>query len=321
MEEQLELSAAVEILEIQDLNALTESDLKKVKRRAQRRWHPDRIAHSNPSEEQIKKFERNFVLIDDALEVVRAYLSGEAAPAPKKQAETEDFETPEDIARDNVFENQKIFAQYWDRARGSSFEVQYEDAVLAEGLTLGEMLDEDLADDVPMTALMSLWVGLVVYFVFGLGLMLVGLVSQQLAGILLVVLTLAWMTHALASFVVLVPMARFWLPEVVLEKVGYMIDLSMRTLYHYEHHDWAIWVFGIPSMLVMATKWVIIWPIYKLVGLLGGDRKFGRVVVNTKYHAGLSEAYCEHLATSDPHGMSLEEMCDLAYASNAFREA
>ncbi|MBW4475663.1 MAG: hypothetical protein KME54_02020 [Tolypothrix brevis GSE-NOS-MK-07-07A] len=71
------LQEALLLLEISNLDRVVQSDLPLIRRKAFKRWHPDTIAHTNPSQETVKRYERNFRLIDQAIAMVEAYLRGE----------------------------------------------------------------------------------------------------------------------------------------------------------------------------------------------------------------------------------------------------
>ena len=87
-------------------------------------------------------------------------------------------------------------------------------------------------------------------------------------------------------------------------------------MYRTEDETWSIWVFGIPTMLILVTNWAIIKPAYKLAGHALSDKVLGRNVVRTKYYAGLSEEYLEHLMSADVAAFTSEELFHLARAAS-----
>lgn len=318
MSASISLTEAIELLEILDIESTQVDDLRAIGRRAKRRWHPDRISYQNPSEERLRKYNQNFARIDDALEVIRAFLSGKAEVSPKARFKNRGPEvTPEEAVRRHAPANQDTVRSAWNRVKETSFHMTLEEVVLSEGRTVKDLLDDDLNDEIPATALASLWIGLVIFMVVGLvASVLPAIIGATAGSIVLIGVTLAWFVQAGASIVALIPLCRFWLPDKYLAVVGQIVDKTVAIMYRTEEETWSIWVFGIPMMLILATNWAIIRPIYKLAGLVFSDKILGRNVVSMKYYAGLSEDYLEYLVNGDVRAFTAEELFHLAHAAS-----
>lgn len=328
--QEMTLSSAIEILEITDLSKIDISELSTIRRRAKKRWHPDRISYANPGEETIKRFERNFSLVDKAIELVNDYLGGETPVSAKVAAgynRSQQSERPEDFARRNAGEFQQMVRNVWARVKEQSYKLKEEVVILAEGHKISDLLMEDLKDNIPVIAFVSLYNGIIVFTLIILIMVLVlsGISNKMIVTIILYVLTFAWIAQALSCVVMFLPLSRFWVPEKVESFVMGLTNIGLSVNRVIEENRWdenlvVAVIFGLPVRLAQISKWIILYPLYKLAGLLLGDRRIGRVQVKIKYYAGLSEDYIEELIYSDPNAFMQDQLFDLAYIAGEFKE-
>ncbi|MCH8904559.1 MAG: hypothetical protein IIA45_11670 [Bacteroidetes bacterium] len=99
------LDEAIRLLEVGHIEKLSVDDIPSIERKAQFRWHPDKIMGSNP--DQIERYTRNFQNIEESIEILRSYLSGEYQAGEKSKIKKEvEYPEPEEIIRQNAMEMQ-----------------------------------------------------------------------------------------------------------------------------------------------------------------------------------------------------------------------
>lgn len=321
-EEHITLDEAVAILEITDLDAVTEDQLQKIRRKAQVRWHPDKILHTKPSEETLARYQRNFRLIDHAISVVQAYIKGEvhgdayADDFEEERART--YEAPQDVIRRNAARMQEGLRDVWERVKQTGYKMHEEVVTVARGLRFADMLRADLADRLPLLCMVSF-----VFFLFTAtaGMMVGGIVfsiAEIDPGIPMYFGGLAIIAQLFCCFLIFLPMSRFWLPEPISNAALFGVNLGLgirdfiakRELH--EKHSWIGVPLGLLSLLASGLFWVVIAPLYLLAAALLGDRGFKDAKATTRYFAGLADWYIENLMSKNPAEMTDDELFDLS---------
>ena len=330
-EEQITLDEAVAILEITGLNSIKEDQLQKIRRKAQIRWHPDKILHTKPSEETLARYQRNFRLVDQAISLVQAYIQGEvhtdayAGDFEEERART--YEAPQDVIRRNASHMQETLLNVWERVKQTGYKMQEEVVTVVQGFRFADMLRADLADRLPLLCIISF-----VFFLFTATLaMLAGAlifeVAKMDAGIPMTIGGLAIIVQLFACFLIFLPMSRFWLPESVSNaalsavNLGLGIQAFIIARDWHEKHSWIGVPLGLLSWLALGLFWLIIFPLYSLVAILLGDKGFKDTTATTRYFAGAAEWYIEELMSKDPATLTDDELFDLSRVWGELKDA
>lgn len=321
-EERITLDEAVAILEITDLDAVTEDQLQKIRRKAQARWHPDKILHTNPSEETLERYQRNFRLVEQAIALVRAYLQGDvhgdAYADSYEEERARSYEEPQDVIRRNAAQMQAELREVWERVKQTAYKMHEEVVTVAHGLRFADMLRADLADRLPLLCMISF-----VFFFFTAtvammaGALLFGMAKMG-PDVPLTLGGLAIIVQLLACFLIFLPMSRFWLPEPIANAALFAVNLGLgiqafivRREWH-EKHSWIGIPLGLLSLIALGLFWVVIAPLYLLAAALLGDRGFKDTTASTRFYAGLADWYIETLMIKDPAQMTDDELFDLS---------
>lgn len=323
----MDLKEALELLEISDVSNIRPEDLKQIRKRAMRRWHPDRISHTNPSTELLHQYEQNFKSIDLALDQVEAFVrDGLVSDYRNKRSNADSPAEPEEIVTRKAPENQTVLKEAWPQAKAQKFEFQQEDVVLTEGLSVQAALNEDLKDRVPALALFSLGVGFLYLILAILGGALVAAIleafGQAWAGTLLMMgILLAWVGQAVCCLLFLLPLSRFWLPMKLGDLAISIVNATLKASESWLDDQDGVgkWAHGILSVFSFLALWLIAYPLYKIAGLLLKERRIGRNVVRMDYYGGFNEKYVEHLVNSPVSDLSLDELFDLSTAASKFK--
>ncbi len=329
-EERVDLSEAISILEITDLDSLTEADLPKLRRKAQVRWHPDKILYTKPSEETLQRYQRNFRLIGPAIEAVEGYLKGQVHADTyddayeQKRAQT--YEPPQETIRRNAGRMQDELRNAWDGIRANSYKMHEEEVVVAPGLRFADMLRADLADKVPLSCMLSF----VTCAFLGIFALIIALLASQamkinpnfLTSLVGLVLLVQFAGCALAFL----PMSRFWLPDALSDFAVKMVNIGLWirgyiAKKNWHEHSWIGIPLGLMSWVALALYWVIIFPLYLLAGALLGDRGFKDVTSKVRYYAGAADWYVDDLMQKDPAEMTDDELFDLSYCWRELSDA
>jgi hypothetical protein len=312
------LSEAVKLLEVQDIASLQLGDLPTIKKRAMRRWHPDRIAHQKPEPSLLAEYESNFKKIDEAIHKLNAYLDGDVDAGPKKKATSGSTIEPEEAVRKYAAQNQQRLKERWPNIKGKPEYYREEDVVLTEGISLREALDSDLEDRLPGTAIGSLIAGTSLALCAGLATAIVEIFSRQAATYFSAAWALLWLTQVLACLVVLIPLSRFWIPFKLFNLIAKFVDWPLDFIMEGSSGGIRKYIAILIGLLSLAVHYLLATPLYWIAKQFFGDRMIGKNIVKMRYYAGFSEKYVNRLANEPIQGFSLEELFDLSHAASAF---
>lgn len=323
----MDLKSALELLEISDVSSIKAEDLKQVRKRAMRRWHPDRIAHTNPAPELVEQYEQNFKNIDAALDEVEAFLrDGVGSGFERRSTQAEAQAEPEDIVTRNAPDNQSTLRSVWPKAKAERFEFQQEDVVVTEGVSIQAALDEDLNDRVPAIAVFALGAGFLYLLLALLGGGLVAVIFELMGfswigNLLLGTILLAWCAQAISCLIVMTPLSRFWMPPQLADVTLGVVNATQNAARSWLDDEGGIgkWAHGLLSVFAFLVHWLIAFPLFKLAGLALKERRIGRNVVTIDYYAGYSGPYLERLMNSPVDDLTIEELFDLSAAVSRFK--
>lgn len=315
--EQLTLQEAIEILEITDLSSLTEDDLAQVKKKASKKWHPDRVAALNPDEDVINAYKENFQKIAPAIEIIRAYINGEDYTDMSANANI-NKETGADIIKKEYPNIQEFFAAHWAAIKATDHKKTIEKVLLFEGFSIPEILKRDLEYEIPEVAIVAMLSGTFLPTIIGLffiGIPPIALLIYLFVGV-----------QILCSIIALFPTGRFWLPQFMQTIVLQVLDIGV-----YMHNAvgfladllpsrfrWIVHLFlkSIQFFGRMAQK-LIVAPIYYIVGSIFQDKRIGRVEKELVFFGGFTTDYIDELLAIPVDNLSEDQIYHVGAMYNA----
>lgn len=315
--EQLTLQEAIEILEITDLDSLTENDLAKVKKKASKKWHPDRVAAMNPDEEVINAYKANFQKIAPAIEIIRAYINGEDYTDMSANANI-NRESSVDILKKEFPNIQEFFTRNWAAIKATDYKKTIEKVLIFEGFSVPEILKRDLEYEIPEVAIVAMLSGTILPTIVGL--FFVGIPPIALLIYLFVAV------QVLCSAIALFPTGRFWLPQFMQNIVLQVLDIGV-----YMHNAvgflsdllpnrfrWIIHLFlkSIQFFGRIAQK-LIVAPIYYIVGSIFQDKRIGKVEKELIFYGGFTADYVDELLAMPLDNLSEEQVYHVGSMYNA----
>lgn len=321
------LNEAIKLLEITDIESLSVDELKKIIKKAKNRWHPDRVSHLN----DIRKTERyteNFKKVDGAYETLKTYIEGQEIFEGSGFSEKSSTQhtTSESInrqqakpkpqankaAQESVYSAayyQSKLAGIWDVVKKKKYKARQENVVLSEGFSLKELLFQDLSDDLPVLSIISLVYG---YALLALLSIPVLIISNFIQFKLEYILVAAFLIFGLCSIVAFLPLSRFWLPDRVSSFVLGVVNIGL-NFYNYLRNggveNGLVMAFVyIPELFAKVIKFLIIYPIYWIVGCFFGHLRVGKIEKNIKYYGDAAEWYVDELLAKKPSDFSAENL-------------
>lgn len=306
--EQLTLQQAIEILEITDLDSLTEKDLSKVKKKAAKKWHPDKLAAMDVGEAVVDAFKANFQKIAPAIEIIRAYINGEDYTDMSANANI-NRESSVDILKREFPNIQEFFTKNWAAIKVNSYKKTVEKVLLFEGFSVPEILKKDLEYEIPEVAIVAMLSGTFLPTIVGL--FFTGIPPIAL----LIYLFVA--AQVLCSIIALFPTGRFWLPQFMQSIVLRVLDIGI-----YMHNA----VGFLSDLLPNRFRWIvhtflkfiqffgriaqklIIAPIYHIVGNIFQDKRIGKVEKELVFFGGFTADYIDELLALPIDSLSEEQV-------------
>jgi len=306
--EQLTLKEAIQILEITDLDSLTEKDLAKIKKKAAKKWHPDKLAAMDVEKTVVDKFKANFQKIAPALEIIKAYINGEDYTDMSANANI-NRESSVDILKREFPNIQEFFTKNWAAIKANDYKKTVEKVLLFEGFSVPEILKSDLEYEIPEVAIVTMLSGTILPSIIGL--FFTGIPPIAMLIYLFVAL------QVLCSLIALFPTGRFWLPQFVQDivirvlnigiymhdAVGFLSDLLPRRF------QWIVHTFlkFIQFFGRIAQK-LIVAPIYHIVGNIFKDKRIGKVEKELVFFGGFTTDYIDELLAMPLDSLSEEQV-------------
>lgn len=286
-----ELRQALTLLGIEDVRRVRLEDLDTVRRRAQRRWHPDRVLHDDPAGERVRLHEAQFKRIEPAVEALRRHLLSQGASGGSTR--------PAAIHAE--------FRSVWFGPNRPSLPHEDIELVVDWGCVVRDLLREDLAAGLGRTAVFALGVGACVALLVVLGAALIGVVASDLASLLILSAFAAWTGHALACLCVATPLSRAWTPAWLWRAACEAVDVSAAL-----GESWEVTRFGCIVRAALMTvaavvNLLVLTPISYALMALVGDARLGRASQTTRFYGGLSEWELDRLLRMDAGRLSPAE--------------
>jgi len=315
--EQLTLKEAIEILEITDLDSLTENDLAKLKKKASKKWHPDKISAMSQDEAVINAYKINFQKIAPALEIIKAYINGEDYTDISSKANI-NRESSVDIIKREIPAIHEFFNQHWAAIQSSGYKKTVEKILLFEGFSVPEILKKDLEYDIPELAIVTMLSGTIIPTFIG-----AFFIGIPPVFILIYVFVLV---QIFCSAVALFPTGRFWFPQFIQNIIHSVLDLGAymhnaigftADLLPYRFR-WPVHLFlRFIQFLGKALQQLIVAPIYSIVGSIFNDKRIGKVEKELTFYAGFTADYIEELLSLPIDRLEEEQVYHVGSVYNA----
>lgn len=337
----LTLNRAIEILEIKDLSALkNDTGLKRTRRKAKRRWHPDTIAALNPNKTTVKKYEENFSLVDEAIDLVQAYLDGEFKAASSTAPKTSSPYTssqwepppppkekePEEIILENAPYIQRTLQNLWGRVKELKYKMHEQVVTVAEGPLYSDLIQQDLEEDMPSLAVCSLYYGLFWLAIIGMIGLELTRYNPMAANIFAFFYLVIAIIQPLSCIIGFLPLSRFWLPPKVSSMMVKFVNAGLAFPYLLDRVRLLNFIpilflfYLVPQGIAKVIKVIIVYPLYAIVGAIYKDKRMGKLQETVQYYAGYAEWYVERLINTDPREFTRSELFDLSALYYELRE-
>lgn len=320
----MDIKQATDLLQIVDVSHVTVDDLPRVIKKAQKRWHPDRVAHLHNAEET-GRYTNNFQLIDTAAAVVRSFIGGSyrAGSGINSDRATQATREPEEIIRENAAEMQAVLRRLWEHIKTTKYKWSEQEVVFSEGDKIRDLIEKDLADSITTLSTTSLVYGSMVWWfiaMFGLA------IHPVIGGILAV----GWLSHCLSCLLGMLPLTRFWIYDKAESVMLWFINFGLRIATWFERKAQAdgsaaglivaVIVF-IPRLLGLAVQYVVIMPICFLISSIWGDKVIGVIKKRVSYYGDAADWYIEKLLAMNPATMTSEQLIHLSRIYSQLRDA
>lgn len=321
------LEEALKLLEITDLESLTVEELDKIKRKAKNRWHPDRVSHLNDII-KTERYTENFKKVEASYKRVKLHIEGQeihkragfettSAPSQSNGSSQENGQYKHPPHKDTrsqesvysaAFYQQKL-KEIWASVKKSNYKQRKERVVLSEGFSLKELLFQDLSDDMPVLAIISLVYGFFLVSLLAIPVFVLFNILQLKPDYFIVAI---YAIFALCSVLAFLPLSRFWLPDSVSTFVLAVVNIGLK-FYNYLRGEGVqsgiVMAFVyIPELIAKVLKFVIIYPIYWLVGYFLGHLRIGKIEKDIRYYGDAAEWYIDELLVKAPADFSDENL-------------
>lgn len=312
------LEQALDILEINEITTVKVEDLPKIAKKAKKRWHPDTIAGTNPTQETVNKYEENFKAIEGAATAIYQFLKGDYQGGEKVKYETKPNQNqePEVIIRQNARDLQETLIKIWQTVKEKNYKKTVEEVVLSPGDKLKDLFTEDFKEHTSFFAIASFFYSIFLFLL----LYLIGLFFKNTGfGQFYFIILYIWLgIQTISCFLGLLPLSRFWLPEIVSNVMVKFINFGFSIFHWYEGSElsdkWVFQIlFNLPIIIAKAAEYIILYPIYEIAKLSFGERIVRRVVKSQPYYAGGADWYIETLMNKEPSQMTHDELFHLSH--------
>ena len=341
----IDLNEALFILDIQSINSVKTSDLASIRRKAQKRWHPDRIAAKNPNQKEIDEYTRNFRNIEAALSLVKAYIRGEykagatasgtqsnRSKARSSQRERQEREQKQQQSRQkhqkqekkertkkeprvSVADMQDSVGRAWRKVVAARYKETVTTKVHKAGNSVRNLIRQDLQRHFAIKPLKNFIVGYVAIIVLYTAISF--LISRRFQIDFTPVAVL--IPYFFVFILAILPLSRYWLPK----PVKNMVWAIERVLF-FINTVWKNGVFQLLWFLASVIAWpvyiLILYPAYYAVMLVLGDKMIGRVEEKTYSHAGFTEKYIKLLVSTHEQNLNQRQIFDLNRAYQEFKQ-
>lgn len=353
-DDRIDLQDALFILDIQSINSVKEEDLTSIRRKAQKRWHPDTIAAKNPSKEEIDRYTRNFRNVEAALSLVRAYVRGEyragetasgtqSSRSRTRSRQREDQQQRERQQRErqqreqqqkqqsrqkrhkqertkeeprvSVADMQAGIGNAWQKVVSTHYKESVTTTVHKEGNTVRNLIREDLRRHFAVKPLKNFIVGYIAIIVIHT--LISFLTSRQFQIDLTPMRVL--IPYGCIFILAILPISRYWLPKPVKNTVW-----GIERVLFFINTAWKNGLSRLLWFLASIIAWpvyiLILYPLYFAVELLLGSQTIGRVEEKSYSYAGFTQDYIQFLVATPEQNLNDRQIFDLKRAYQEFKQ-
>lgn len=325
----LTVAEAIDILGIPGSNNLTEQELRKHARAAQKKWHPDSIAHKGLSEEEVGEYNRKFHLITEAVELLRRELFGIGKAS-------EDIRDPEDVLREYAPSWKDALSKSWEDIKQCEKKMEEEIRILFEGFTVREALDIEKKAGADHELMFIINANVYWAFVFILADVFFPLSQHPILEIIFIVFTLFLWACFCIGVLFSVPLARWIFPFSLQEKWTMLVYGLFYKIGHpiagefgearlnietgkYERSTNFLALLTLPALFV---TYVIVKPLRFIIGgifkLTLGDKRLKVVKTKARYFAGVHEDYIGELMSKNVKDYDFDDLKVLSHLHSEF---
>jgi hypothetical protein len=313
MDAELTFDKANELLEISNISRISNNEILEIKRRARKRWHPDKVAHLKDPE-ITKEYTLKFQQIEDACHMVSAYINGTYQAGEAFYSSNTNhsiYEEPEEVIRKNANNIQIKLRALWGFIRDRKYKFSMKIVTLCDGYKLKDLLYEDFKEDIAMLSIVSFFYG---FILIGI-LTAIGSAINPGIGSLI---SIFGILQAFSCFLGLLPLSRFWLPNAIQSIMLWFVNFGL-GIYNWAENEsqsavwWVQILVAIPNLFALALKYIILFPLYEVAKAIVNDKVIGIVKDNVNYYADAAEWYIDELISKNPNEMSSEELFHLSY--------
>jgi hypothetical protein len=230
--------------------------------------------------------------------------------------------------RKNASQMQSKLRSVWDRVRDIGYKMSEEVVVLVQGMSVRDMLRQDIADDIPKMCMASPPTFVLSFGVIGwIAASIMGAISETLGALAHGVVGILILAQMVSCVVAILPLSRFWLPSWLVDVVGGFVNLGTlgaRFLIGLTGIPFLGWIiaFYVWGYIILASiaQFLIFKPVYFIAGLFFGDKKYPDVKESRKFYGGLWEKYIEYLLAKDAESLEDDELFDLAHIYTELRD-
>jgi hypothetical protein len=297
------LDEAIELLEItEDIDVITEKELREKRKRAMNRWHPDKVLDPVTK----ARYEEIFKKIEQAVALIYEYRSGNPYAGQdfnhgKTGAQNQQ---QEDKMRAEAPQWKERILKVWAGIKSAGWQMSIKDRVISDGFKLKDVLDRDVKDEVMALAVSS--------FVYGIYAFLAALIPSLLLKFIFLLTLPALLIHSILCFLLLLPLSRLWMPNWLLTAAWFSCDKGL------QFGSLIMRFFGEKRFFRVLVNWpyyfskgltlLVVTPIYKLIGHFLRDKVVGVKIRRERYFADFPEHYIDQLLGKEPSQMTWQEL-------------
>jgi hypothetical protein len=306
------LEFAIDLLELtnEDVVQLTEDKLKAKAKAARGKWHPDRVANLDNSE-QSALYTKKFQSIEPSVDLIRKHIiEGGSRSSDFIKEERQSSKSNVQIIRENADHMLDTLRACWPDVIAKNFMLDIKKEVLHPGSRIADLVDDDLKTNIAYLAILSFLSFTSIWGVVVLMLLIFSPVMGLIGFIF-------WVLMALFNFVGVLPISRHWLPK-KLELVMYWFIEFGISIYNFCARSFSgstmvTLYLSLLRFVASLLKYVIVIPIYGLVSVLFGKRVIGKVESISHTYASVYKGEIERILSAEVVDMSEDDLFTLSY--------
>ena len=315
MSETIDLQDALFILGIGNIKTVKDLDLTSIRRKAQKRWHPDRIMGHNPSKDELDRYTRNFRNVESALNIIRAYTNGTYKANRTSSDARSKKHRPKEPPRPSVSDMQERIKKAWSKVEAAHYKKSTVTNVDKEGFSVKTLIMRDLRRNFPIKTLTNFIDGYVTINLLHIAILLFISKEWRIDFAPMAVL----IPYTCVFLLAILPLSRYWLPKDI-NTIVENIEKSLFFINTFWWHAPARFFWALASVIAWTIYILILYPLYLTVALLLHNKIIGRVEKQEYVYAGFTRAYISYLISATPQHLNQKHLSDLRRAYQEFEQ-